>query len=166
MIQRQVRAQPSVEELALHADFPGVGDFGLENIMHTELAVGGRDRADAGLVEAAAAKPTAPAAVEGQVVGRLVAQRAFGLRGVEGRIAYLAGVRGTERCAAGTVPAYRWCSRAVLVVADGRIELPLLVELVGRIAEYRPGVVVLRVRQERDVGVGRVRIGRIDQRRL
>src|SRR6184192_1842706 len=122
--------------------------------MDAQMAGGGRDRADTGLVEAAATKPAAPAAVKGQVVGWLVAQRALGLRRVEGVLAHLAGVRRPEcgrrqergRRAGGVLP-------LILVVADRRIELELLGELVDRIAEHGPGVVVLRVRQE-----GRVRV--------
>ena len=135
--------------------------------MHAQVAGRRGDRAHAGLVEAATAKSAAPAAVESQVVGRLVAQRALGLHRAEGLLAHLAGVsraecrRRQERGGrvGGVLP-------LILVVADRRVELPLLGELVGRVGEHRPGVVVLRVRQEREVGIGRVRIGRIDNRRL
>jgi hypothetical protein len=54
----------------------------------------------------------------------------------------------------------------VFVVTDCRIQLELPGELVGRIGEDGPGVVVLGVGQERGVGVRRERIGRIYQRGL
>ena len=91
VIERQIRTQPPVEEEALGAHFPRVSDLGLEQIMHAEVVGRCRDRAHAGLIEAAAAKPAAPAAVESQVVARLVAQRALGLRRVEGVLAHFTG---------------------------------------------------------------------------
>src|SRR6201999_2719469 len=61
----RVERQPPVQKLALESHFVGIGNFSLEQIVHAEYAVRARDFAHTGLVEAAAAKSTAPAAVEG-----------------------------------------------------------------------------------------------------
>src|SRR4029077_877133 len=45
--ERQARDQPPVKELALGADFPGVGDLGLEDVMNALLSRGRGHGADA-----------------------------------------------------------------------------------------------------------------------
>jgi hypothetical protein len=50
----------------------------------------------------------------------------------------------------------------ILVIADRNVELPMWIKLVGRVAKYRPGVVVLSISEKELIGVGGQRIGGID----
>ena len=81
---------PAIEELGLDADLRGVGDLGLEQVVDAGNAVRVGDRADAGLVEAAAAESAAPAAVHRHRVRRLPAQRDLRLCLAPGVRAHLA----------------------------------------------------------------------------
>jgi len=138
--------------LALDADLPGIGDLRLEQVVHAGDAAGIGDGSDAGLVEAAAAEAAAPAAIEGQVVDRLVAQRRLRLPFAPRLLADLAGegrgIRQERSRRFGRVLA------RVLVVAQSDVELELFREGDRHVAEDRPGVVALRVGE---VGEARVR---------
>src|SRR5581483_4964474 len=51
----------------------------------------------------------------------------------------------------------------ILVIADCRVDLPLWREVVSHVTEYRPGIVVLAIREECLIGVGRKRVDGIEQ---
>src|SRR6185312_6256067 len=107
-----------------------------------------------GLIEAAAAEAPAPAAVHGDVIRWLETQRRLGLYLIERARAHLACEGGWienlrqegRRCIGGVLA-------GVLVVTHGGIQLPLWGEVPGRIVEQRPGVIALRVGQERGARV-------------
>ena len=136
----------------------------MERVIDSQHAILARHFAHARLIKAAAAESAAPAGVDGPIVVGLVAQSALGLRRTENGFARLAGERRRRRQEFGRC--VRRVLAPILVIAYRGIELPLRAELVGRVAECRVRVVVLTVREECLVRVGRERIRRIDDRRL
>src|SRR5437879_2629811 len=90
VIEADAKVQAAIEEVALEANFPGVREFSVEQVVHAPDPGGLSHSTDPRLIEAAAAEAAAPAAVEGEILRRLVAQGAFGLHRVPGVLAYLA----------------------------------------------------------------------------
>ncbi len=143
--------EAAIQEFTLRSDLERIGDFGVEQIADTVDSAAQRVDAHARLIETAAAEPPAPAAVERDVIGRLVAHRGLGLRLRPGVPAHRSrnGRRVQELVEERSRRRARCVGARVLVVAQCRIHLPLLVEFVGRVGEQRPGIVVLRVGEER-----------------
>ena len=149
------RAHAAVRELRLYAGLEGIRRLLVEQVV--DAGDRRHRRADAGLVEAAAAEAAAVAQVGHEVVVRLEAQRRLGLQVVPGFLAHLARERagvGLRNCVAvdlGREELLRRLSRVlalVAVVAQRDRGLDPVGEVVADLAEHRPGQVVLRVGED------------------
>jgi len=150
VVEIEVRAEPAVEEFRLGAGLVSVRRFFIEEIVDAGNACG----THAGLVETAAAKAPAVTDVQRRIRRGLVTQGDLRLQLIPALSSHLAGKRDSGERRGDELDGRIRCVLAlVIVVAQGERKLGLVVDVEVRLAEDRPGEVILRVREERELRV-------------